>query len=337
MKRGTKIAIAIVACLAIWFVFAIANAAAGNRHGGGVLVMMIMFSILAFVWRKITGKKEDEESATLKLHSGTGENRYDFEVQLTQEEILRMSKTREQDPERWKDNEYELVKAIKPDFRIDELENSGKKSQAEPAKDTIQTIKLLQDGIEVTMSLPANVIEQMDVLRKQDPQKWMNKEVELVREAKKQAKAIPIIKEDEDGIEKVGDFESDKQTEAAINAEVETAPIETKLPKEESPKSRQKIEATEVPIKEEPKPVESLFGNKLESEYRRESKAESHWIRQDDTEICINIEDDVYRKMVELQSENPKKWVNKELDLFKKAKSLLLEQGSPKRFMFRRK
>ena len=30
-------------------------------------------------------------------------------------------------------------------------------------------------------------------------------------------------------------------------------------------------------------------------------------------------------------------WVNKELDLFKKAKSLLLEQGSSKRFVFRRK
>jgi len=335
MKRGTKIAIAVVACLAIWFVFAIANAAAGNSHGGGILVMMIMFSIIAFVWRKIVGKKEDGESATLKLHSGTGENRYDFEVQLTQEEILRMSKTREQDPERWKDNEYELVKAIKPDFRIDEFENSGEKSQVEPAKDTIQTIKLLQDGIEVTMSLPANVIQQMNVLRKQDPQKWMNKEVELVREAKKQVKAIPNIKED--GIEEFGGFESDKQIETTIKDEVESAPIETELPKEESPKPHQKIEAPEVPIKEEPKPVESLFGNKLESEYRRESKAESHWIRQDDTEICINIEDDVYRKMVELQSENPKKWVNKELDLFKKAKSLLLEQGSPKRFMFRRK
>lgn len=335
MKRGAKIAIAVVACLAIWFVFAIANAAAGNRHGGGILVMMIMFSIIAFVWRKIVGKKEDGESATLKLHSGTGENRYDFEVQLTQEEILRMSKTREQDPEKWKDNEYELVKTIKPDFRIDELENSGKKTQAEPAKDTIQTIKLLQDGIEVTMSLPANVIQQMNVLRKQDPQKWINKEVELVREAKKQVKAMPIIKED--GIEEVGILESDKQTEATIKAGNESAPIETELPKEEFPKPHQKIEAPEVPIKEELKPVESLFGNKLESEYRRESKAESHWIRQDDTEICINIEDDVYRKMVELQSENPKKWVNKELDLFKKAKSLLLEQGSPKRFTFRRK
>lgn len=304
MKRGTKIAIAVVACLAIWFVFAIANAAAGNSHGGGILVMMIMFSIIAFVWRKIVGKKEDGESATLKLHSGTGENRYDFEVQLTQEEILQMSKTREQDPEKWKDNEYELVKAIKPDFRIDELENSGKKSQAEPAKDTIQTIKLLQDGIEVTMSLPANVIQQMNVLRKQDPQKWINKEVELVREAKKQVKAMPIIKED--GIEEVGILESDKQTEATIKAGNESAPIETELPKEESPKPHQKIEAPEFPIKEELKPVESLFGNKLESEYRRESKAESHWIRQDDTEICINIEDDVYRKMVELQSENPK-------------------------------
>lgn len=335
MKRGTKIALAVVACLAIWFVFAIANAAAGNRHGGGILVMMIMFGIIAFVWRKIVGKKEEGDTATLKLHSGTGENRYDFEVQLTQEEILRLSKTREQDPEKWKDNEYELVKAIKPDFRIDELENSGKEIQAEPAKDTIQTITLLQDGIEVTMSLSASVIEKMNILRKQDPQKWINKEVELVREAKKQVKAISLIKED--GIEEVGDLESDKKPETTITAEVGSEPIETELSKEESPKPRQKVEVPEVPIKVEPKPVESLFGNKLESEYRRESKAESHWIRQDDTEICINIEDDVYKKMVELQSENPKKWVNKELDLFKKAKSLLLEQGSPKKIVFRRK
>lgn len=118
MKRGTKIAIAVVACFAIWFVFAIANAAAGNKHGGGIFVMMIMFSIIAFVWRKIVGKKDDSELTTVKLHTGSGEKRFDFEVQLTQDEILQMSRIREQDPEKWKDNEYELVKTIKQDLGL---------------------------------------------------------------------------------------------------------------------------------------------------------------------------------------------------------------------------
>lgn len=94
---------------------------------------------------------------------------------------------------------------------------------------------------------------------------------------------------------------------------------------------------TDIPLTcDEKTKVSDFFGGKLESEYRRESKAESHWIRQDDTDICINIEEAVYKKMVELQNENPKKWVNKELDLFKKAKNMLLGNGSPKRNLFKR-
>lgn len=329
MKRGTKIAIAVVACFAIWFVFAIANAAAGNKHGGGIFVMMIMFSIIAFVWRKIVGKKDDSELTTVKLHTGSGEKRFDFEVQLTQDEILQMSKVREQDPEKWKDNEYELVKTIKQDFRINELEKVNTSSKAEQI---LQTIKLRQDGIEVSMSLPSYVIEQMEKIKSQEPQKWENNEVELVRKAKQQAISVSKGKEIEI---------SKNPVEKDVKPEIETKPNLDTLKEQLVPISSNTVEEQPIidPVVEEekPQPSEGLFGNKLESEYRRESKTESHWIRQDDTEICINIEESVYRKMVELQSENPKKWVNKELDLFQKAKSLLLEQKSSKRSFLKKR
>lgn len=65
---------------------------------------------------------------------------------------------------------------------------------------------------------------------------------------------------------------------------------------------------------------EKMAGNKLELEYQREAKTEPHCIRQNGTEICINIEEDVYKRMVEMQNANPKKWVDKEFDLFEAAK-----------------
>lgn len=193
----------------------------------------------------------------------------------------------------------------------------------------LQTIKLRQDGIEVAMSLPSYVIEQMEKIKSQKPQKWENNEVELVREAKRMANSIskeveinePVEKNVEPTIETKPDLDTPKEQFTPIPSDaVEEQPI---------------IEP--VVEKEKPQPSESLFGNKLESEYRRESKTESHWIRQDDTEICINIEESVYKKMVEMQNENPRKWVNKELDLFQKAKSLLLEQKTPKRSFLKKR
>lgn len=300
MKRGTKIAIAVVACLAIWFVFAIANAAAGNNHGGGILVMMIMFSIIAFVWRKIVGKKDDEEPIT--KNDGMGS-----EYQPSQKWNNAVSGF----------NEQEHVK----------------------------TVKLVQDGIEVSMSLPSHVIEQMESLKKQDPNKWVNKEVDLVREAKRvagSAVAKTVEVKEEETVGATDDFTKQITGNESVKPIENTEATESQSAIDTIEESRddQPVEEMTVPIvlnKEEYKQSDGLFGNKLESEYRRESKAESHWIRQDDTEICINIEEEVYRKMVELQSENPKKWVNKELDLFKKAKSLLIEQKTPKKTFFGKK
>lgn len=163
MKRGTKIAIAIVACFAIWFVFAVVNIAVGNGHGGGILVMIIVFSIIAFVWRKLVGKKDEKDEGdltTVKLHVGSGAERIDFEAQLTQEEILQMSKVRKQDPEKWKDNEYELVKSIKKDFRIAELEEVNICSKMEPEIEVNPDMYLPKEQFAHT---PSNVVEKQSI------------------------------------------------------------------------------------------------------------------------------------------------------------------------------
>ena len=243
MGKGAKIAIALVACIAIWLVFAIINAAAGNKHGGGIIVMMIMFGIITFVWKSIVGKTDsDEELITVNLHTGSGDNRADFEVQLTNDELIKMADIRKQDPEKWQDNEVELVR-------------EARKILKRTTKETI--------------------IE--------EPQK-------------------PVIIEEHEG------------------------PVQTEMPIEIISEENEKA----VPLKpssnprgeKQNAPSVNLFGNKLESENRRQSNSASHIIRQDDIDICINIDDSVYRKMIELQNENPQKWVNKELDLFKYVKDL---------------
>lgn len=311
MGKGAKIAIALVACIAIWLVFAIINAAAGNKHGGGIIVMMIMFGIITFVWRAIVGKKDsDEELITVNLHTGSGDNRVDFEVQLTNDELVKMADIRKQDPEKWQDNDYELVKIIKKDFRIESLENTVS-GVAEESNTKI--VQLKQDGIEVSMSLETDLITQMDVLKNQNPEKWQDNEVALVREARK------ILK----GITKETIIE---QQQKPVIIEEHEKPVQTEMPIEIISEENEKV----VPLEplsnprgeKQVSPSVNLFGNKLESENRRQSNSASHIIRQDDIDICINIDDSVYRKMIELQNENPKKWVNKELDLFKYVKDL---------------
>lgn len=311
MGKGAKIAIALVACIAIWLVFAIINAAAGNKHGGGIIVMMIMFGIITFVWKSIVGKKDSEEELiTVNLHTGSGDNRVDFEAQLTNDELIKMADIRKQDPEKWQDNDYELVKTIKKDFRIESLENTVSVVAEES---NTKTIQLKQDGIEVSMSLETDLIAQMDELRYQNPEKWQDNEVELVREARKILKITTkeTIIEDPQKPVIIEEHERLLQTDMPVDIILEES--DKIVP----------LEHLSNPITEKPfSSYDILFGNKLESENRRESNSESHLIRQDDIDICIIIEDIVYRKMIELQSENPKKWVNKELDLYKHVKSL---------------
>lgn len=219
-----------------------------------VLLITLMISL------EVGGKKDWSDTSTLKLHYGSGENRVDFEVNLTQKEILQMAKLREQDPEKWKDNELELVKLVKK-----EVETDG----------SIKTEKESKDNKPIS----ENNIENVEI---ENPNKIQN--------AENDGSPNGQIVEDESLIEPI--------------------PNQSDESEEEEEKG-------------------CLFGNKLESEYRREAVTSAHWIRQNGTEMCINIDDTTYREMVKLQSEDPKRWVDKELDLFHKAMKMVPNSNMP--------
>lgn len=68
----------------------------------------------------IVNSKNDDPNKTypVSLHYGKAEKRVDFEVQLSQEEINKITELRKQDPEKWEDNDLELVKAVKKGIDI---------------------------------------------------------------------------------------------------------------------------------------------------------------------------------------------------------------------------
>lgn len=307
--------------------------AAANNSGvgfwfdyGRYFVFVAIPAVILFITLLITLKIDKSEVVVNKLssmllHYGTGDDRVEFEVALSEQEIAKIDELRKQDPDKWRDNEYELVKEAKRqlELKIVEKEKEEKKEEVEkvseahinnipvvsnePSEPETQKVELMQNGIIVSMELSKEIIEQMAVLRQENPQKWIDNEVELVRVAQKRLQGI---------------IDNTETERIETNSTVET-PIESE------PSSN---------LSSDTQLTKGIFGDKLESEYRRETKADSHWIRQDDTEICISIEEDVYRKMVEMQNENPKKWVNKELDLYQKAKKALLNSKSKSRKLF---
>jgi hypothetical protein len=212
-----------------------------------VAIPEVALLITLFASLEVGGKKKWSDTSTMKLHYGTGENRVDFEVTLTQKEILQMAKLREQNPERWKDNELELVKTVKKE------------------------------------------VNEVCVIEKESDNK------ETIADNKTENKNVGrTLKVEDDRLPTVRDNEDDNQIE-----------IESNQPKEMEKKIGK----------------EGLFGNKLESEYRRESIPEAHWIRQNGTEMCLNIDEITYKRMIELQNENPEKWVNNEFNLYLQATS----------------
>lgn len=225
-----------------------------------VAIPEVALLITLLISLEVGGKKDWNETSTMKLHYGTGENRVDFEVNLTQKEILQMAKLREQDPEGWKDNELELVKLVKK-----EVETDG----------SIKTEKEFKEEEPIS----GNNIENVEIEN------------------------------------------SDKIQNAENNGSPDVQIVEKESLIEPTPSQ------SDEPEKEEEKGC--LFGNKLESEYRREAVTNAHWIRQNGTEMCINIDDATYREMVKLQSGDPKRWVDKELDLFHKAMKMVPNSNKP--------
>lgn len=81
-----------------------------------VALLITMFIAIKAGKEDKTEIKDTNETFEVPLHYGTGDNRVDFELQLTKEEIVKLGEMRREDPSRWKDNDLELVKAAKKEL-----------------------------------------------------------------------------------------------------------------------------------------------------------------------------------------------------------------------------
>ena len=81
-----------------------------------VALLITLFIALKARKEDKTETKDANETFEVPLHYGTGENRVDFELQLTKEEIVKLGEMRRKDPSRWENNDLELVKAAKKEL-----------------------------------------------------------------------------------------------------------------------------------------------------------------------------------------------------------------------------
>lgn len=62
MPKWLKIVIAIVACAIVIIGYSVLSVALGFKHGGGYLVLILLFSLLGGIWRSIVGSSKEKES-----------------------------------------------------------------------------------------------------------------------------------------------------------------------------------------------------------------------------------------------------------------------------------
>ena len=76
-------------------------------------LVLIITLFIALKVKKVDKKAEHKETDDNQLHCGVGKSRVNFEIKLTPEEIMTMEVLRNQNPEKWKDNDLELIKEVK--------------------------------------------------------------------------------------------------------------------------------------------------------------------------------------------------------------------------------
>lgn len=161
-----------------------------------------------------------------KLHYGTGENRVDFEMELTEQEIAKMDELRKKDPDRWMDNDLELVKAANRELMgKTPIHEEVPQPLCENATE-VKTVHTLhydtgENRVDFEMELTDSEIKKMEELRRDNPEKWLDNDLELVKAAKR----------------------------AAIEASIQAEKPEEEVPQEES--AKEKPETTDVPFDSE--------------------------------------------------------------------------------------
>lgn len=103
--------------------------------------------------------KKSIETFDVPLHYGSGENRVDFELQLTKEEMVKMGELRKEEPDRWEDNDLELVKAVKNALQIEEIKKQETTNETkEPIEESIVKNGLASDSESVDEPLVVDQI-----------------------------------------------------------------------------------------------------------------------------------------------------------------------------------
>ncbi len=104
-----------------------------------VALLITLFIALKVGKEDKTKIKDTNETFEVPLHYGTGENRVDFELQLTKEEIVKLGEMRREDPARWEDNDLELVKAVKKELL------GGNSVQEEVAQEALKVAEITSE------------------------------------------------------------------------------------------------------------------------------------------------------------------------------------------------
>lgn len=248
-----------------------------------VLFAIVAMIITLFISLKVKGSKGNDSTLikqqVQKLHYGVGENRVDFEMELTEQEIAMMEEMRKQDPKKWMDNELELVKAARK--AIADKDSLEVVSQESIENNTMEkVVQMLHYGtsdnrVDFEMELTKREIEKMEELRQREPERWLDNDLELVKAAKKEL------------------MNGDSVQEEVMQETLDTSEVRSEATNmQEEPRQEEKtvdepVTETEVKPKQdsngEPKDEKSTVENqtevKLMPEKKKKSDGISKWLK----------------------------------------------------------
>ena len=237
----------------------------------GIPTLALIITLLVKV--KVAVKQDIAvENRIQKLHYGTGENRVDFEMELTEQEIAKMDELRKNDPERWKDNDLELVKAANRELMGKTPIHEEVPQQLCENATEVKTVQTLHYGtgenrVDFEMELTDSEIKKMEELRRDNPEKWLDNDLELVKAAKCDTIEASIQAEEPEEEEPQEESAKEKPETTAVPFDSEDR--KEVISEQEEPITEKPISETKVEVKSTPS----------DNEKRNSGKFLSKWIK----------------------------------------------------------
>lgn len=214
-----------------------------------------------------------EETFSVPLHYGKSENRVDFELQLSKKQIYKMAELRKQDPEKWEDNDLELVKAVNRELMgKTPIREEVPQPLCENATE-VKTVQTLHYGtgenrVDFEMELTDSEIKKMEELRRDNPEKWLDNDLELVKAAKMATMDEASIQAEEPK-EVVLQEELAKEKPGITDVSFDSEDRKEVISAQEEPITEKPISETKVEVKSTPS----------DNEKRNSRKFLSKWIK----------------------------------------------------------